>query len=40
VLVNRHRSLLRRTLVRARHAARNDQPSSVAASDPTDALVL
>jgi RNA polymerase sigma-70 factor (sigma-E family) len=40
VLVNRHRSLLRRTVVRARHAARNDQPSSVAASDPTDALVL
>jgi len=40
VLVNRHRSLLRRTLVRARHAARYEQPSSVAASDPTDALVL
>ena len=40
VLVNRHRSLLRRALVRGRHAARYEQPSSVAASDPSDALVL
>jgi hypothetical protein len=40
VLVNQHRLLLRRALVRARHVARDDQPSSVLASDPTDALVL
>jgi hypothetical protein len=32
--------LLRRAVVRARHEARNDQPSAVAVSDPTDALVL
>ena len=40
VLVNRHRSLLRRALVRTRHAARTDDAAPVAASDPTDALVL
>jgi RNA polymerase sigma-70 factor, ECF subfamily len=40
VLVNQHRSLLRRALVRARHVPGDDQPSSVMASDPTDALVL
>jgi RNA polymerase sigma-70 factor (sigma-E family) len=39
VLVNRHRSLLRRALVRTRHAAQADA-APVVASDPTDALVL
>src|SRR5215217_57889 len=40
VLVNRHRSLLRRALVRTRHAAQTDHAAPVVVSDPTDALVL
>jgi RNA polymerase sigma-70 factor (sigma-E family) len=40
VLVNRHRSLLRRALVATRHAGRLRPEPTAGAADPEDALVL